>query len=81
MEEERSIFLQLPLYFRLQCRVNFRHHVLRCTSNERFSAFHPFLIYLRATPSTSFRKMFGNCRCNAMMFELHEVEGMILSKK
>jgi hypothetical protein len=32
------------------------------------------------TPSASFRKMFGNSRCNAMMFELHEVEGMILSK-
>ena len=39
-----------------------------------------FLIYVRATPSASFRKMFGNCRCNAMMFELHEVEGIILSK-
>jgi hypothetical protein len=78
MEDERSIFLQLPFYFRLQCRVNFRH---QCTSNERFSAVHPFLIYVRATPSASFRKMFGNCRCNAMMFELHEVEGIILSKK
>ena len=53
---------------------------LRCTSNERFSAFHPFLIYVLATASASFRKMFGNCRCNATMFELHEVEGIILSK-
>ena len=80
MEDERSIFLQLLFYFRLQCRINFRHHVLRCTSNERFSAFHPFLIYVRATPSASFRTN-ANCRCNAMMFELHEVEGRILSKK
>jgi hypothetical protein len=62
--------------------------LLRCTSNERFSAFHPFLIYVRATRilriytylTLSTRILFGNCRCNAMMFELHEVEGMILSK-
>ena len=80
MEDERSIFLQLLFYFRLQCRIYFRHQLLRCTSNERFSVFHPFLIYVRVTPSASFRKMLGNCRCNAMMFELHEVERMILSK-
>ena len=80
MEDERSISLQLPFYFRLQCRIYFRHQLLRCTSNEIFSAFHPFPIYVLATPSASFRKMFGNCRCNAMMFELHEVEGIILSK-
>jgi hypothetical protein len=66
---------QFSFNFRLQCRFNFRHHVLRLHIERKIFGVSPFLIYLRATPSASFRKMFGNCRCNAMMFELHEVEG------